>query len=70
MTLPAGIRVHFGTAVGCLLMALNLLNFCADAPEPAPVNLPENWAYNDFESIRELLLEGGLQLADAVPERV
>ncbi len=68
MTLLAGIRVHSGTPVGCLLMALHLLNFCVDAPDPAPVSLPENLAYNDFESVWELLLEGGLQLADAVPE--
>ncbi len=68
MTLLAAIRVHSGTPVGCLLMALHLLNCCVDAPDPTPVNSPENLAYNDVESVWELLTEGGLQLADAVPE--
>jgi hypothetical protein len=51
-----------------MLMALYLFNICADAPDPGLPGTPENLAYNDIESVVEILLEHTLHVENAVSE--
>ncbi len=68
MTLLSRIRAHSLTRTWCTLMALYLFNICADAPDPGLPGTPENLAYNDIESVVEILLEHTLHVENAVPE--
>ncbi len=68
MTLLSHIRAHSLTRTWCTLMALYLSNICADAPDPGLPGTPENLAYNDIESVVEILLEHALHFENAVPE--
>ncbi len=68
MALLSHIRAHSLTRTWCTLMALHLLNVCADAPDPGLPGTPENLAYNDIESVVEILLEHTLHVENAVPE--
>lgn len=68
MTLLSRIRAHSLTRTWCTLMALYLFNICADAPDPGLPSTPENLAYNDIESVLEILLEHTLYFENAVPE--
>lgn len=51
-----------------LFMALHILNCSIDTPDAHPDYVPEDLAYNDIESISELLLEQILGFENAVAE--
>ncbi|TAG20420.1 MAG: hypothetical protein EAZ32_09400 [Cytophagia bacterium] len=51
-----------------LLMALHILNCSIDTPDAQPDSIPENLAYNDIESISELVLEQILGFENAIAE--
>ena len=52
----------------CVVMALHILNFSIDAPDPEPAGQPENLSYNDIESVTELVAEQWLKIDNAFPE--
>lgn len=62
------VRAHTWTRGWCVLMAMYLFNICADAPDLTLPGSPENLAYNDMESVLEIVLEQGLQVENAMPE--
>ncbi|WP_372755920.1 hypothetical protein [Mariniflexile sp.] len=49
-------------------MGVYLLNISVDTPDPFPENIPENLAFNDQESIVELVIEKLLGFEDAFAE--
>ncbi len=49
-------------------MVAYLLNICADAPDLGSTRAAENLAYNDMESVLEIILEHALQMENAIPE--
>lgn len=49
-------------------MGLYLLNISVDPPEPYPNHMPENLAFNDQESIVEIVIEKILGFEDAIQE--
>lgn len=49
-------------------MALYLLNISIDTPDPQPQSVPENLAFNDQESIIEIIVEQVLGYEDAIKE--
>ncbi len=49
-------------------MAMYLFNICADAPDPGGTNTTENLAYNDMESVLEIIPEHALQIGNAIAE--
>lgn len=51
-----------------LFMALHILNCSVDSPDAHPDYVPEDLAYNDIESISELVLEQILGFENAVAE--
>jgi hypothetical protein len=52
----------------CFLMALNILNFSVDTPDILPEYIPENLAFNDLESVIEVVLEEGFEMENAIAE--
>ncbi len=50
-------------------MAMYLFNCSVDTPDQFRDNIPENLLHNDQESMIELVLEMGLGMEDAVPEK-
>lgn len=53
----------------CLSMSIQILNLSVDAPDFTVSNLPEDLAYNDMESVVEIVLEGLLGFENAIAER-
>jgi hypothetical protein len=51
-----------------LVVALNILNFSIDAPDPHIQSVQEDLSINDMESIVEIVLEKMLGLDDALAE--
>lgn len=51
-----------------VLMTIHILNCSIDSPDPQPDNIPENLAYNDIESIAELVIEQWLGLGNFFAE--
>lgn len=63
------IRASRWSKAWCVGMAMHIFNFCADAPDVGPPRSPENLAYNDIESVLELVLEHGMNIENAIPEQ-
>ncbi len=51
-----------------LFMALYVLNFSVDAPDSQPDHQVEDLSINDMESIVEIVLEGWMDIENAIPE--
>lgn len=62
------LRKHIVFRSFWLLMALHILNCSIDTPDAHPDYVPEDLAYNDIESISELVLEQILGFENAVAE--
>lgn len=62
------LRKHIVFRCFWLLMALHILNCSIDTPDAHPDFIPEDLAYNDIESISELVLEQMLGFENAIAE--
>lgn len=49
-------------------MAIYVLNLSVDSPDAQVNHLPEDLSINDMESVVEIILEGWLEIEDAIPE--
>jgi len=62
------LRKHIVFRSFWLLMAFHVLNCSIDTPDAQPDSVPENLAYNDIESITELVMEKILGFENAFDE--
>ncbi len=62
------LREHILLRFFWFLTAIQILNCSVDAPDVKPEHVAENLAYNEMESVIEIVLEKGLEIKNAIPE--